>query len=147
MSTRQGTDRRLESVRIGPDDPRYLAVVDRRFNKRFRASPDYVRLVSSTDQVVAAVGEAVREGRRLAVRAEACRSRVRGAMGAFINHPHTDLADPALNTSAVPWYTLYYKRTTRPAADQGAVGPAECVPACVVHSDGMTFPLGAGSNA
>jgi aclacinomycin oxidase len=30
-------------------------------------------------------------------------------MGAFINHPHTDLADPALDTSAVPWYTLYYK--------------------------------------
>jgi aclacinomycin oxidase len=29
--------------------------------------------------------------------------------GAFINHPDTDLADPALNTSGVPWYTLYYK--------------------------------------
>jgi len=28
--------------------------------------------------------------------------------GAFINHPDTDLADPALNTSSVPWYTLYY---------------------------------------
>jgi aclacinomycin oxidase len=56
-----------ESVRIGPDDPRYLAVVDKRFNKRFRASPDYVRLVSSTDQVVSAAQEAVREGRRLVV--------------------------------------------------------------------------------
>ncbi len=29
--------------------------------------------------------------------------------GAFINHPDTDLADPALNTSGVPWYRLYYK--------------------------------------
>ena len=29
--------------------------------------------------------------------------------GALINHPDTDLADPALNTSGVPWYTLYYK--------------------------------------
>jgi aclacinomycin oxidase len=29
--------------------------------------------------------------------------------GAFINHPDTDLADPALNTSGVPWSTLYYK--------------------------------------
>src|SRR3954447_27087942 len=68
MSTR-GTadDTRIESVRIGPGDPQYLAVVDKRFNKRFRASPDYVRLVSSTDQVVAAVEEAVREGRRLVV--------------------------------------------------------------------------------
>jgi hypothetical protein len=28
--------------------------------------------------------------------------------GAFINHPDTDLADPALNTSGVPWHTLYY---------------------------------------
>ncbi len=29
--------------------------------------------------------------------------------GAFINHPDTDLADPGLNTSGVPWHTLYYK--------------------------------------
>lgn len=29
--------------------------------------------------------------------------------GALINHPDTDLADPALNTSGVPWHTLYYK--------------------------------------
>jgi aclacinomycin oxidase len=60
-------DARIESIRIGPDDPRYLAVVEKRFNKRFRASPDYVRRVSSTDQVVSAVEEAVREGRRLVV--------------------------------------------------------------------------------
>src|SRR3989449_6273460 len=58
MSTRQTTDdTRIESIKIGPDDPRYRAVVDKRFNKRFRASPDYVRLVSSTDEVVAAVAE------------------------------------------------------------------------------------------
>lgn len=29
--------------------------------------------------------------------------------GALINHPDTDLADPALNTSGVPWHTLYYE--------------------------------------
>jgi aclacinomycin oxidase len=28
--------------------------------------------------------------------------------GAFINHPDADLADPAFNTSGVPWSTLYY---------------------------------------
>src|SRR2546427_8671545 len=68
MSTRQTTDdTRIESLRIGPDDPRYRAVVDKRFKKRFSASPDYVRLVSSTDQVVSPLEEAVREGRRLAV--------------------------------------------------------------------------------
>ena len=29
--------------------------------------------------------------------------------GALINHPDTDLADPTLNTSGVPWYTIYYQ--------------------------------------
>ena len=68
MSIRQTTDHtRFESARIGPDDRRYRAVIDKHFNKRFSASPEYVRLVSSTDQVVSAVEEAVREGRRLAV--------------------------------------------------------------------------------
>jgi aclacinomycin oxidase len=28
--------------------------------------------------------------------------------GVFINHPDADLADPTLNTSGVPWHTLYY---------------------------------------
>ncbi|MEP6690851.1 MAG: FAD-binding oxidoreductase [Gemmatimonadaceae bacterium] len=68
MSTRDTTDDPpVESTRIEPDDPRYRSVVDKRFNKRFSASPDYVRLVSSTDQVVSAVEDAVTEGRRLAV--------------------------------------------------------------------------------
>src|SRR2546427_7884963 len=68
MSTRQTTDdTRIESIKIGPDDPRYRAVVDKRFNKRFRATPDYVRLVSSTNEVISAVGHAVSEGRRLTV--------------------------------------------------------------------------------
>jgi hypothetical protein len=67
MSTRQATDDASESLRIGPGDPRYRAVVEKRFNKRFSASPDYVRLVSSADEMVSAVEEAVREGRRLAV--------------------------------------------------------------------------------
>jgi hypothetical protein len=66
MSTRRATDDTpIASTRIGPDDPRYLALVGKRFNKRFSASPDYVRLVGSTDQVISAVEEAVREGRRL----------------------------------------------------------------------------------
>src|ERR1700694_4201721 len=68
MSTRQAADdARVESTRIGPDDPRYRAVVEKRFNKRFCATPEYVRLVGSTDEVVSAVEEAVREERRLAV--------------------------------------------------------------------------------
>jgi len=68
MSTRQTTDgTQLNPARIGPHDPRYLAVVEKRFNKRFRANPDYVRLVGSTDEVIVAVEEAVREARRLVV--------------------------------------------------------------------------------
>jgi aclacinomycin oxidase len=53
--------------RIRPDDPRYCAVVDKRFNKRFSASPDYVCLATSASDVVAAVQNAVSEGRRLVV--------------------------------------------------------------------------------
>jgi FAD/FMN-containing dehydrogenase len=68
MSTRQATgDHRTDSPRIGPDDPRYRAVVEKRFNKRFSASPDYVRLAGSTAQVISAVEAAVREERRLVV--------------------------------------------------------------------------------
>jgi len=29
--------------------------------------------------------------------------------GAFINHPDTDLSDPALNTSGVPWHAIYFQ--------------------------------------
>jgi FAD/FMN-containing dehydrogenase len=56
-----------ESIRIGADGPEYRAILDRRFNKRFSARPDYIRRVSSTNQVVTAVQEAVSEGRRLVV--------------------------------------------------------------------------------
>ena len=56
MPTRYTTDNSLlESSKIGPDDSRYAAVVDRRFNKRFSAHPDYVRLISSTAQMLSAV--------------------------------------------------------------------------------------------
>ena len=54
-------------MKITPDDPRYRTVVDKRFNKRFSARPDYVGLASSTPEVVSAVQEAVTEGRRLVV--------------------------------------------------------------------------------
>jgi FAD/FMN-containing dehydrogenase len=66
MSNRPANDA-TRNAPIGPEDPRYRAVVEKRFNQRFRASPDYVRLVGSTEDVVAAVEEAVREGRRLVV--------------------------------------------------------------------------------
>jgi hypothetical protein len=61
------TERVTDSPRILSEDPRYRAVVDKQFNKRFHASPDYVRLASSTEDVVAAVRDAVAEGKRLAI--------------------------------------------------------------------------------
>ncbi|MGZ4778277.1 MAG: FAD-binding oxidoreductase [Thermoanaerobaculia bacterium] len=63
----ENDDTRIEPNKVGPEDPRYRAVVNKQFNKRFRASPDYVRFVSTTAEVVSAVEEALSEGRRLAV--------------------------------------------------------------------------------
>jgi|HubBroStandDraft_3_1064219.scaffolds.fasta_scaffold1184486_1 hypothetical protein len=60
------------STRIGPADPRYRAVVDQRFNKRFSARPDYVRLATSTGEVVSAPQDAVTEGSRLVVKSIGC---------------------------------------------------------------------------
>ena len=57
--------------------------------------------------------------------------------GAFINHPDTDLADHALNTSGVPWHRLLQRELPAPAANQGALGPAGRVPPCIVHSGGI----------
>jgi aclacinomycin oxidase len=54
-------------VSIRPGDPRYDNVL-RGNNFRFAGRPDEVRVVGSTAQVVAAVSEAVRSGRRIAVR-------------------------------------------------------------------------------
>src|SRR5258705_13251864 len=65
--SRPGDETLIDSSKIGPDDPRYRAVVDKRFNKRFSGNPDYVRLVGSTEEVISAVGDAVSEGRRLVV--------------------------------------------------------------------------------
>ena len=59
------TDAIRDEVRIGPSDPRYRAVVDKHFNKRFSASPDFVCLAASTADVLSAVQAAVNEGQRI----------------------------------------------------------------------------------
>ncbi|MFC9975281.1 FAD-binding protein [Spirillospora sp. NPDC127200] len=53
---------------LGPKDPRYTELATRGYNARFAGRPDSIRLVHSTEQVVAAVAEAVRSKRRVAVR-------------------------------------------------------------------------------
>ncbi|MEU1120031.1 FAD-binding protein [Streptomyces sp. NPDC005879] len=55
------------AVTVRPDDIRYPELI-RGTNQRWVGSPDYVRLVSSADQVVDAVKEAVAAGKRVAVR-------------------------------------------------------------------------------
>ena len=65
MTIRPPRDQVETAGKIGPNDPRYHATIERRFNKRFRASPDYIRLAGSTEDVIAAVDEALREGRRV----------------------------------------------------------------------------------
>jgi hypothetical protein len=67
MTSRENAATPPASAKLGPDDPRYRAVVDKRFNKRFSGSPDYVRVVTSTEQVVSAVQDAVDEKRRVVV--------------------------------------------------------------------------------
>ena len=57
----------VDEIRIGPNHPKYDAVVNKRFNKRFTARPDYVRLAASTAHVVLAVQEAVDANLRLVV--------------------------------------------------------------------------------
>ncbi|HEV2780619.1 MAG TPA: FAD-binding protein [Actinophytocola sp.] len=52
---------------IAAGDPRYESML-RGTNHRFACKPDYVVVVTSTEQVVAAVGEAVAAGKRVQVR-------------------------------------------------------------------------------
>ncbi|MGV9312319.1 FAD-binding protein [Streptomyces sp. NPDC003691] len=56
-----------DAPRVVPGDPRYGHLVARGAN-RFRGTPDEVRPVETTEQVVRCVREAVRGGRRIAVR-------------------------------------------------------------------------------
>jgi len=58
----------VDTAKVAPDDPRYDDLLRRGFNKRFTGRPDYVHLVASTEDVVAAVQEAVTAGRRMVVR-------------------------------------------------------------------------------
>jgi FAD/FMN-containing dehydrogenase len=53
---------------VHPGDPRYEDLALRRRNERFAHRPDYFQVVRTTGQTVAAVAEAVRAGRRIAVR-------------------------------------------------------------------------------
>jgi len=59
---------RSASDKIRSGDPRYADLVNRGFNKRFAGKPDYVRLVGTTEQVLDALQEAVRDNLRVVAR-------------------------------------------------------------------------------
>ena len=91
--------------KIGPDDDRYRAVVDKRFNKRFRATPDYVRLASSATDVIAAVADAVQERRRLVVTSGG------HCLENFVSDP-----DVRVIIDVSPMRRIYFDRTRRAIA-------------------------------
>jgi FAD/FMN-containing dehydrogenase len=63
----RAADTKVPAVTVRAGDVRYPDL-SRGTNLRFAGNPEYVRLVTSTQQVVAAVQEAVASGRRFAVR-------------------------------------------------------------------------------
>lgn len=65
-ATARRTDPETGPVTVYPSDPRYQELTVG-YNQRWVGRPDYVRLVSSTDQVVQAVQEAVRAGKQISV--------------------------------------------------------------------------------
>ena len=124
------TDTRIESIRIEPDDPLYRAVADKRFNKRFRASPDYVRLLSSTGQILSAVEEAVREGRRLVVTSGG------HCLEGFVSDP-----DVRVIIDVSPMKRVYYDAEMRAVAVEAGATVGETFRA-LFELWGVVIPLG-----
>ena len=119
-----------DTTRIGLDDPRYRTVVDKRFNKRFSASPDYVRLVTSTEEVVAAVAEAVAEGRRLVVTSGG------HCLEGFVSDPEVRVI-----VDVSPMKRVYYDAAKRAIAVEAGATVGETFRA-LFETWGTVIPLG-----
>ena len=131
MPTSQLTDvSQPESDRILPADPRYRSVVEKRFNKRFSASPDYVRLASSTQQVISAVQDAVNEGRRLVVTSGGL------CLEGFVSDP-----DVRVIIDVSPMKRIYYDAEMRAVAVEAGATVGETFRA-LYDSWGGVVPLG-----
>jgi aclacinomycin oxidase len=126
--THEGTH--IDAARIASDDPRYRAVVEKRFNKRFSASPDYIRLAGSTEQVVSAVNDAVREGRRLAVTSGG------HCLEGFVSDPEVRVI---LDVS--PMRRVYYDAERRAVAVEAGATVGETFRA-LFEMWGVVIPLG-----
>jgi len=105
-------------------------VVDKRFNKRFRASPDYVRLVDSTEQVRTAVEEAVSEGRRVVVTSGG------HCLEGFVSDPEVRVI-----IDVSPMKRVYYDASARAIAVEAGVTVGEAL-RTLYESWGTMIPLG-----
>ncbi|MGH7647298.1 MAG: FAD-binding oxidoreductase [Gemmatimonadaceae bacterium] len=130
MTTSPASGARTGAAKIGPDDDRYRAVVDKRFNKRFAAAPDYVRLTESTAQVASAVEEAVREGRRLAITSGG------HCLEGFVSNP-----DVRVIIDASPMKRIYYDAERGAVAVEAGATVGETFRA-LAESWGTVIPLG-----
>jgi FAD/FMN-containing dehydrogenases len=120
----------VQSNKILPDDPRYLEIIDKGFNKRFRASPDYVCLATSTPQVVEAVEEAVRERRRLVVTTGG------HCLEGFVSDP-----DVRVIVDVSPMKRIYYDARMRAVVVEAGATVGETYRA-LFDSWGVVVPLG-----
>ena len=128
---RQTTDGQQNgSTKVGPDDPRYRAVVDKQFNKRYRAKPDYVRLVSSTEEVRAAVQDAVQESLRLVVTSGG------HCLEGFVSDP-----DVRVIIDISPMKRVYYDADMRAVAVEAGATVGETFRA-LFDTWGTVIPLG-----
>jgi hypothetical protein len=119
-----------DSGKILPDDPRYVSVVEKRFNKRFRANPDYVRLASSTQQVISAVQDAVGEERRLVVTTGG------HCLEGFVSDPGVRVI-----IDVSPMKRIYYDASMRAVAVEAGATVGETFRA-LFDSWGVVVPLG-----
>src|SRR5262245_3304402 len=120
----------VASVRLGADHPYYSAVLDKLFNKRFTARPDYVRPAASSDDVVDAVQEAVNEKRRLVVTSGG------HCLEGFVADP-----DVRVIVDVSPMKRIYYDPERRAVAIEAGVTVGEAFQA-LSETWGTVIPLG-----
>jgi aclacinomycin oxidase len=120
----------FEPIAITPDDPRYTAVIDRQFNKRFKARPDHVHVVGSTAQTISAVQEAVTAQRRVAVTSGG------HCLEGFVSDP-----DVRVLIDLSPMKRIYYDADRSAVAVEAGATVGETFTA-LFNSWGTLIPLG-----
>jgi aclacinomycin oxidase len=117
-------------AKIGPADPRYRAVLEKQFNKRYHAKPDYVRLVSSTEEVKAAVQDAVRDDLRFAITSGG------HCLEGFVSDPEVRVI-----IDVSPMKRIYHDAEMRAIAVEAGATVGETLRA-LYESWGVVIPLG-----